>query len=100
MNESKNGGDIPAGEQLPDGTRGDIRDEETLEDTRSNDTAPEEVRPVAAVVGGEVGNEGTMIGGLDKSDDADDPAVEAGVEDDVDEEMIETFPASDPPANY
>ena len=86
---------VPAEEKMDDGTRGDLTDE-----TRSNDTEPEEVRPVAAEVGGEVGNEGTMIGGNDKSDDADDPAVEAGVEDEIDEEMIETFPASDPPANY
>ena len=68
--------------------------------TRHNDTETEEVRPAAAEVGGGVGNEGTMVGGNDKSDDADDPVEEAGVEDEVDEEMIETFPASDPPANY
>ena len=68
--------------------------------THDNDTEVEEVLPAAAQVGGERGNKGTMVGGNDKSDDKDDPAREAGVEDEVDEEMIETFPASDPPANY
>ena len=68
--------------------------------TRSNKTSEDEVKPVASQVGGEVGNRGTMVGGKDKSDDDPDPVKEAGVEDDVDEEMIETFPASDPPANY
>ena len=68
--------------------------------TRHNDTGEDEVKPAASQVGGGVGNEGTMVGGNDKSDDADDPVEEAGVKDEVDEEMIETFPASDPPANY
>ena len=70
------------------------------DETRSNDTDVDEVKPAASQVGGERGNKGTMVGGKDKSDDADDPVVEAGVEDETDEEMIETFPASDPPANY
>ena len=70
------------------------------DETRSNETDVDEVKPAASQVGGERGNEGTMVGGNDKSDDKDDPAREAGVEDDVDEEMLETFPASDPPANY
>ena len=68
--------------------------------TRHNDTDADEVKPAASQVGGERGNEGTMVGGNDKSDDKSDPAAEAGVEDEVDEEMLETFPASDPPANY
>ena len=68
--------------------------------TKSNGTDADEVLPAAAQVGGERGNKGTMIGGKDKSDDKDDPAHEAGVKDEVDEEMLETFPASDPPANY
>ena len=70
------------------------------DETRSNDTEADEVKPAASQVGGERGNRGTMVGGKDKSDDKDDPVEEAGVEDEVDEEMIETFPASDPPANY